>query len=94
MSASGYTSRIESIQDFILSFLSLLTRLKEEMPLERRNRTRSFSSDGLLKKSSMRPADVEGDTPLGIFVVIAVEKEVMATKTKCRDEKLTISSNR
>jgi hypothetical protein len=59
------------------------------MPFERRNRMRSLSSDGLLKKSSIRPA-AEGILPFRIFVVIAVEAVGMKTKNSSKCEKSSI----
>mmetsp|Transcript_1157 Transcript_1157/g.2656 ORF Transcript_1157/g.2656 Transcript_1157/m.2656 type:complete len:140 (+) Transcript_1157:882-1301(+) len=47
---------MELTQPSTSSFLSLLTILKEVTPRARRNRTRSWSSEGPLKKSSTRPS--------------------------------------
>ena len=63
----------------MVSFLSLLTRLKDAIPFERRNRTRSLSSAGPLKNSSMRPADLDCDA-VRSFAVIAIDRDGMKTK--------------
>jgi len=68
------------------------------MPNERRNRMRSLSSDGLLKKSSTRPAAADGDDDGKmpsriIFAVIAIETVGVQINSESKSEKLSIASN-